>query len=164
MTTKETRYYLEMVRPSELRPSSPEPDNVEVKQQRVSDPKLNQYLYANVGRDRHWIDRLHWTLDQWLAYLQEPNVEAWIAYSAGATVGYFELAINPEHEVEIAYFGVMPQFIGQGLGGYLLTVAVQRAWEKGASRVWVHTSTRDHPHALANYQARGFRLFKEERL
>ena len=32
----------------------------------------------------------------------------------------------------------------------------------GAQRVWVHTCSLDHPHALANYQARGFRIFRVE--
>ena len=56
----------------------------------------------------------------------------------------------------------MPSFIGKGLGGELLTAAIARAWDMGASRVWVHTCTLDHPTALPNYQARGFRVFRVE--
>ena len=153
-----------MVRPGDLRSSLPAPVNVEIKQQADPAPELGQYLYATVGKDWHWIDRLPWSRDRWLVYLRQPHIETWVAYMEGTTVGYFELAIDPDHQVEFAYFGLLPQFIGQGFGGHLLTVAVQRAWEKGASRVWLHTSTRDHPHALANYQARGFKVFKEERL
>lgn len=63
--------------------------------------------------------------------------------------------------VEIAYFGLLPQFIGKGFGGHLLTRAVEQAWAMGARRVWVHTCTLDGPAALANYQARGFRIYKE---
>ena len=162
MATQETRYYLEMVRPEDLRPSGTAPVSVEVKQQVDPDPEFSQYLYATVGRDWHWIDRLPWSRDQWLVYLQQPHIETWVAYMEGTEAGYFELVIDPDHEVEIAYFGLLPQFIGHGLGGHLLTAAVQRAWEKGASRVWLHTSSRDHPHALANYQARGFKVFKDE--
>ena len=64
--------------------------------------------------------------------------------------------------MEIVYFGLLPQFVGAGLGSHLLTCTVERAWGMGARRVWVHTCTLDHPQALANYYARGFRLFKEE--
>jgi GNAT superfamily N-acetyltransferase len=64
--------------------------------------------------------------------------------------------------VEIAYFGLLPGFIGKGLGAYLLTAATRRAWDMGATRVWVHTCDLDHPRALANYQARGFRIFQVE--
>ena len=72
--------------------------------------------------------------------------------------------MDPQQHVEIAYFGLLPQCIGQGLGGHLLTVAIERAWQMGATRVWLHTSTRDHPLALANYQARGLRVFQQESL
>jgi GNAT superfamily N-acetyltransferase len=64
--------------------------------------------------------------------------------------------------LEIAYFGLLPQFIGRGIGGTLLTSAIERAWEMGAARVWVHTCSLDGPSALGNYQARGFRYYKEE--
>jgi GNAT superfamily N-acetyltransferase len=64
--------------------------------------------------------------------------------------------------VEIVYFGLLPSFIGQKLGGPLLTSAIQRGWQTGASRVWVHTCDLDHPHALANYQARGMRVYQVE--
>jgi GNAT superfamily N-acetyltransferase len=49
--------------------------------------------------------------------------------------------------------------IGQGLGGALLTTTVERAWAIGAQRSWAHTCSLDHPNALPDYQARGFRVF-----
>jgi GNAT superfamily N-acetyltransferase len=53
--------------------------------------------------------------------------------------------------------------IGKGIGGGMLSLAVREAWKiKGTQRVWLHTCSEDHPHALANYQKRGFRLFKTE--
>ena len=64
--------------------------------------------------------------------------------------------------MEIAYFGLLPQFVGRGLGGALLTATIERAWQLKPRRVWVHTCTLDHPSALANYQARGFRIYKHE--
>jgi GNAT superfamily N-acetyltransferase len=84
-----------------------------------------------------------------------------VAYFSGTPAGYFELE-KDKGNVEIAYFGLLPQFIGQGIGGYLLTRAVEQAWQMSAERVWVHTYTLDHPNALSNYQARGFRIFKQE--
>jgi GNAT superfamily N-acetyltransferase len=64
--------------------------------------------------------------------------------------------------VEIVYFGLLPRFVGRGLGGQLLTAAVQRAWQRTTVRVWLHTCTLDHPRAVANYLARGFRLYMEK--
>ena len=69
-----------------------------------------------------------------------------------------------ENGIEIAYFGLLPEWIGRGLGGALLTSAIEGAWrtEPNPSRVWVHTCNRDHPQALANYQARGMIVYKVE--
>ena len=108
------------------------------------------------------MDRLPWTYDRWLQYLDQPGQETWVLYVSGNPAGYFELQGEPGEDVEIASFGLLPKFVGRGLGGYLLYEATRRAWQKGATRVWLHTSSLDHPSALANYRARGFCLFKEE--
>jgi ribosomal protein S18 acetylase RimI-like enzyme len=81
----------------------------------------------------------------------------------GNPVGYYELEDIPSQGCEIAYFGVLPQWISQGLGGALLTHAIRRGFARGAARVWVHTCSLDHPTALAHYRARGFEVFKIER-
>jgi hypothetical protein len=44
----------------------------------------------------------------------------------------------------------------------MLTDAVDRAWSLGARRIWLHTCTFDHPQAIPNYIARGFRVFRIE--
>ena len=82
--------------------------------------------------------------------------------STGETAGYFELHREDDGAVEIVYFGLLPQYTGRGLGGALLTEAVERAWASGAARVWLHTCTFDHPAAIPNYLARGFTVFKTE--
>ena len=81
---------------------------------------------------------------------------------SGTPAGYFELERQAEGSVEIAYFGLLPQFVGRGLGGALLSAAVERGWEGGARRVWLHTCSLDHAAALPAYQARGFRIFETE--
>jgi GNAT superfamily N-acetyltransferase len=78
--------------------------------------------------------------------------------------GYFELRRQPDGAVEIAYFGLLPEFIGRGLGKFLLSEATRRAWELGATRVWLHTNTLDHAAALPNYLARGFSVVRTETL
>lgn len=82
--------------------------------------------------------------------------------AAGVPAGYCEMEAQPGGDMEIVYFGLLSRFIGQGLGGHLLTAAVERAWELGSRRVWLHTCTLDHPTALAHYQARGFRIYRQE--
>lgn len=156
------RTYLHMDRPGDLQPApSPAPTTTV---ERVEDcaPALWRRLYTEVGREYHWVDRLGWTDDEIRAYLADPALELWIARDDGEIAGYFELRTHADGAVEVAYFGLMPHAIGRGLGKYLLTRAVQRAWERGAVRVWLHTSSLDHSSALPNYLARGFAIWKQE--
>jgi len=162
MAVAVTTYYLELLDPGDLRPKLLGRRDLEVKRAEIPCPELSRFLYTAVGGDWFWIDRLGWTYRQWLDWLQRPEFQTWVAYVAGTPAGYFELEAQAQGDVEIAYLGLLPQFLGQGLGGHVLTVAAEKAWAMGASRVWVHTCTLDHPAALANYLARGFRLFREE--
>lgn len=160
--TKITTYHLEMLSPDELRPATSGDSRLEITRAEIPCPELNRFLYSAVGGDWYWYDRLGWTYAQWLEYVDRPEFETWIGYRAGTPCGYFTLEVQAANSVEIRNFGLLPQFVGRGLGGHLLTAAIRRAWERGAARVWVHTCTLDHPRALANYQARGLRIFKEE--
>ena len=157
-----TTYYLETLHPADLRrPARAAPAELTLVQAKVPCPDLNRFLYTAVGRDWTWIDRLPWTREQWIHYLERPELETWVGYISGTPYGYFELERTADGSVEIAYFGLLPQFTGRGLGGHLLAAAIERGWGMGAARVWVHTCTLDHPVALANYQARGMKLYKE---
>ena len=124
---------------------------------------FHRYLYREVGRNYHWRDRLIWTDEQVRNYLADPSVTLHVLYVQGSPAGYFELRMEPDGSVEIAYFGLLPEFIGRGLGKGLLSEAVRAAWARGARRVWLHTCTLDDPAALPNYLKRGFRPFKDER-
>lgn len=163
MRVEITTWHLELTSPEELRPSRNEVAELEIRQARVPSPELNRFLYTAVGGDWFWTDRLGWTCEEWLLYLDRPELETWVAYVAGTPAGYFELELQPGGCVEVLYFGLLPRFIGQGIGGRLLTRAVERAWETGAWRVWLHTCSLDGPAALSAYQARGFRIFAEEK-
>ncbi|RRR67581.1 MAG: GNAT family N-acetyltransferase [Candidatus Viridilinea halotolerans] len=156
-----TTYHLELCDPAELRPAAL-PTDLNVVCAELPCPEFNRFLYTAVGGQWYWIERLTWSYAQWLAYLQRPELATWVGYVAGTPVGYVELERQAAASVELVYFGLLPAFIGRGLGGALLTVAIQRAWAMGAARVSVHTCTLDGPAALANYQARGMRIFKTE--
>lgn len=158
------RTYLELGSVSELRPcESPDP---RARVERVFDAPASffRYLYQEVGRSHRWVDRLGWSDEQLRHRLAQPGVSLHLLTVAAAPAGYFELEIHPGDSVEIAYLGLLPEFQGRGLGGYLLTEAVRAGWATGAARVWLHTCTLDSPAALPNYLARGFKPFKEERL
>ena len=158
-----TRHHLEILRREDLKPSrGGAPEGFELKQARIPCPELNRFLYNAVGAYWVWIDRLAWTRSRWLDYLTRSGVETWVAYLDGTPAGYFELDPQAEGSVEIAYFGVLAQFTGRGVGSHLLACAVERAFDLGARRVWLHTCSLDHPQALNNYRARGFCVFKVE--
>jgi len=133
----------------------------------VSPPsfEVNRHFYQKVGQNWQWVDKLKWNEDSWNEYVSKNVLETWIGQIRGEPIGYFELGNESENGIEITYFGLLPKFIGQGLGGALLTAAVERAWKiPGISRVWVHTCSKDHKYALDNYIKRGFKLFKTEGL
>lgn len=157
-----TTYYLEMLSPSELRPAAGREPDFQVRQAQVASPELSRFLYTAVGGDWYWLERLEWSYAQWMAYLDRPEVETWVGYARGTPAGFFELERQAQQQAEITYFGLLPQFIGQGFGGALLTAAIERAWQGGTRRVWVHTCSLDGPAALRNYLARGFKQYKQE--
>ena len=148
--------------PGDLSPAGPPADDVVVERVDHCPPALWRQLYTEVGRQYHWVDRLAWTDEEITRYLSDPALELWLLKEAGEAAGYFELRTHDDGAVEVAYFGLLPHAIGRGLGKFLLTRAVRRAWERGAARVWLHTSSLDHSSALPNYLARGFSVWKQE--
>jgi GNAT superfamily N-acetyltransferase len=182
-----TRTYLEQTRAGDLRSVASPGEDVTVLQVEDCVPSLWRQLYAEVGAAYHWVDRLGWTDADIRAYLSDPAVSLWVLSVKGEVAGYFELHQHPDDEVrlkpdtpddhlrdpvasgvgrtfsvEIAYFGLLPAYVGRGLGKYLLSEAAARAWTLQPSRVWLHTSTLDHPAALPNYLARGFSISRVE--
>jgi len=150
-----------MTDPAQLRPSASGID-LEARQAELPCPALNRFFYTTIGADWSWTDRLRWTDAQWMLYLDRPELQTWVAYRDGTPVGYCELEAQQGPDVELVFFGLLPQFAGRGWGGRWLTLALERAWRMAPERVWVHTCSLDHPAALANYESRGLRLFKED--
>jgi GNAT superfamily N-acetyltransferase len=162
MEREVTTTYLEMTSRSSLRPAQTKGVSLDVIRAEVPCPELNRFLYTAVGSSWCWHSRLSWSYRQWLDYLSRTDLETWVGYVHGTPAGYFELERRAV-DVELAYFGLLPSFVGKGLGGALLTTAVERAWNMNAKRVWVHTSDLDHPAACKNYEARGFRAYRTEK-
>ena len=135
---------------------------LEVRRAELPCPELNRFLYVAVGSDWWWYSRLGWNRERWMEYVDRPELETWVGYLSGTSAGYFELELQAESQVEIAYFGLLPSFIGRGLGTELLSAAIDRAWRLRPKRVWVHTCTLDHPHALQNYRSRGFESYESK--
>src|SRR5881398_418168 len=158
--------YLEMHSPDQLCPKRCEDRRFRIQEKKEHDWRFNRDFYLAVGEMWSWNDKRVWTDKQWKQYGLAPELRTFAAYYDRSVAGYYELRRDNEGGVEIAYFGLLPQFIGRGLGGALLTSAIEEAWSRrggiAPKRVWVHTCNRDHPQALANYQARGMVVYKIE--
>lgn len=162
MSQPYTTYYLEMTRAEQLRAKEPRSE-LQIVECEEPQGAFNRFLYQLVGSAWEWGDLDDWDDAQWQAMVENPAHRTWVAYHRGAIAGYYELLRPDGHNTEIRYFGLAPQFLDRGFGGALLSHAITSAWQwPGTERVWVHTCTFDHPAALANYQARGMRVYQEE--
>ena len=161
MNIEVTTTELEMLSPGEFQPKTLDRDDVLVQKVEIPTPVINHFFFINVGRPWKWYSRLKWSLADWTALVQKETTSTWIGYIKGSPFGYIELD-QQEESVEIAFFGLLPQFIGMGLGGFLLSEAIRLAWELEPNRVWVHTCNLDHQAALPNYLKAGFVVFDEK--
>ena len=138
-------YYIELVNPKDF--------------------QLNKFFYKNIGKNCHWVDRLIWTELDWTKYISDEKLFTYILKYKDEIAGYFELLFNKEtKEAEIVYFGILKEYFGRKLGGYLLSEAIKLSFHRGCVRVWVHTCSLDHKNALSNYLSRGMKIFKSETL
>jgi len=158
-----TRTYLEMRDPSELQAAKLDDPSIRIELQSDCTVELFRWLYAEVGKNYHWIDRLPWTDEDIREHLAQPEISVWLMTYNDEPAGYFELRKCEDGSTELAYFGLLPQFLSRGFGKHLLTCATEQAWSDGANRVWLHTCTLDDPAALPNYLKRGFKPYKTEK-
>jgi GNAT superfamily N-acetyltransferase len=153
-----TTTYLEHTDPHGIvAPSRPAPAGFATRV--VHDPAVNADLYRRVGGDWSWTDRLVWTDPQWARWAD--RAETHVIELDGATCGYFELLAESSGSVLVALFGLLPECHGRGLGGHALVAALRRGFEL-RPRVYLTTCTLDGPYALANYTARGMRVYRTE--
>lgn len=162
-TIEVTRTYLEMRSPADLQAARNDDPRIKIEFKPACSVELYRFLYEKVGKHYHWFDLLSWPDEQIAARLARPENSIWLMIYDDEVAGYFELIKGKDGSTEVAYFGLLPQFIGRGLGKHLLTCATEQAWKDGAQRVWLHTCTLDDPAALPNYIKRGFKPFKTEK-
>ena len=152
--------YLEMTKREDFSPVEI-PVGLEARKVDPPDGEVNARMYREVGGPWDWTDCLVWPSAKWQEQAERAGFETWLVYWDGELAGYFELDHQEDGDVEILHFGLLPTMIGKGLGKAMLSITIKQAWSKETTkRVWLHTCTEDHPHALSNYIKRGFRLFK----
>ena len=124
---------------------------------------MNKFFYKQIGKNHQWVDRLAWTNKNWTEYVSSPNVFTFILKKNGDIAGFFELIYHKsKSEIEIAYFGLLKEYMGKKLGAYMLSEAIKTSFLYNIKRVWVHTCSLDHKNALKNYLSRGMKIYNIE--
>jgi GNAT superfamily N-acetyltransferase len=152
-----TTISLEMTSPAQLVPGRPPPTPIVLDEVGVESAPLIRTLYNRIFP----AGRTAWTVAEWTAELTQPGIQARIAHIDDTPAGLAVLSAEPSGAVGIVIFGLVPEFRSKGYGAAFLTLTTHLAWDLNSptTRVWLQTSTRDHPNALPNYQSRGFRPF-----
>lgn len=168
MLIEVTITYMEMNSPDQLVPGRVPSAPLEMQKLDPASAPLFRSTYGRIASPHDWRSRSDWSDEAWEKLLSRQDVHAWSARMDDEVAGLLELEAQPGGDVEIGIFGLVPEFLGKGLGGHFLTLATRLAWDLTApdgtatTRVWLHTSSWDHPHAKRNYERRGFRPFRTE--
>ena len=152
--------WLEMTSPSSFAPAFVQAADIEIVKMEMPDLGFYKFLYQSVGEEWAWRNRLVISNAELRQILASERTQVHVLYVSGSPGGYVELFRHEDGSVEIAYFGLRRDYMGRGLGKHLLSYGIARAWEMNATRVWLHTCNLDGPHALVNYQKRGFSIWK----
>ena len=157
------RNYLEIKSLNQLSEIKKFGDNYSLNQVIPNDFQLNKFFYKQIGKNYQWVDRLIWTDKNWIEYVSSPNLFTFVLKNNDDIAGFFELMYHKDKlETEIAYFGLLKEYIGKKLGGYMLSEAIKKSFSYNVKRVWAHTCSLDHKNALKNYLSRGMKIYNTE--
>lgn len=162
MATEVITTYLEMLARPSLVVTRPNRSGMLL---RLEEPTVDfyRYLYDTVGSRWGWTERAAMADEELLEVIGDERVEIFVLYMGGVPAGTFELDRRVDGEVELRHFGLAPDFIGRGLGKHLLAAAIDAAWDHEPERVWVRSSSLDHPRGLLTYQWAGFVPYQSSR-
>ena len=163
MSDQVERSYLEISSINELMEKNKPFNDLYLEKVNPPDFQLNKFFYKEIGKKHSWTDRLVWNDKKWIDYLENSCVNTYVLKRNNEFIGFFEQIFDKDKlDCEIAYFGILEEYIGKKLGGYLLSEAIKISFNIGSKRVWVHTCSLDHKNALQNYLSRGMKIFKSE--
>jgi len=154
--------YLEMTDPPRVLPPQPVTPRLALMKVDTIPLHFYRYLYATIGHDWLWVERLDMDDGALAEKVQREGIEISVLYANGAPAGYFELDLAGGKTIDLVYFGLMPDWTGRKIGPWLLGCAVMEAFSAGAERLTINTCTLDHPGALRLYQRIGFQPIRRE--
>ena len=160
---KVQRFFLEIKKKKFLDKRPLLPNKIKVYLDKEKDININKFFYRQIGKDHYWRDRLLWSDKEWHKYVDNINLETGVMKLQEELIGFYEQEFHKsKNEIELIQMGVLKEHQGKKLGSFLLEHIIHTAFSKNVERVWVHTCSLDHKHALDNYLSKGFKTFKEE--
>ncbi len=154
--------YLEMTAPPRALPPRPVGPRLALMKADAIPLHFYRYLYATIGGDWLWVERLDLDDDVLAEKVRREGIEISVLYANGAPAGYFELDLAGGKTVDLVYFGLMPDWTGRKIGPWFLGCAIMEAFSAGAERLTINTCTLDHPGALRLYQRIGFQAVRRQ--
>lgn len=150
--------FLEMHAP----PEAEEISRSDLHLDRIEHPDIDWYrdIYRAIGEDLMWFSRIIVTDDTLREILTDPKVEVFALRKDDQDAGLLELDLRQFPDIEIAFFGLLPDMVGGGAGRWLMSRTLELAWAHNPKRVWLHTCSFDHPSALSFYIRSGFIPYK----
>ena len=162
---KVQRFFLELQKNKKLNQKINFPQDTKISLESKKDININKFFYRQIGKDHFWRDRLLWSDKEWIKYLDNKNLEIGIMKIKDELVGFYEQEFHRDkNEMELIQMGILKEYQGKKLGSFLLKYIIQNIFDRNIERLWVHTCSLDHKHALNNYLSKGLSIFKEEEI
>ena len=162
---KVQRFFLEIIKFKKPNQPINLPKKEKISLETDKDININKFFYRQIGKDHFWRDRLLWSDNQWKKYINNKNLETGVMKINNNLVGFYEQEFHKnKNEIELIQMGILKEHQGRKLGSFLLEYIIQAAYTRDIKRLWVHTCSLDHKHALNNYLSRGLKIFKEEEI
>tara|TARA_B100000767_G_C19364872_1_gene369423 strand:+ start:14 stop:520 length:507 start_codon:yes stop_codon:yes gene_type:complete len=160
---KVQRFFLEIKKKQFFNKLPSKPEKAEVYSDEEKDININKFFYRQIGKDHFWRDRLLWSDKEWHKYVDNVNLNTGVMKFEKNLIGFYEQEFHKKkNEIELIQMGILKEYQGKKFGSFLLKYITHKAFVKNVERVWVHTCSLDHKHALDNYLSKGFKIFKEE--
>ena len=160
---KVQRFFLEIRKKQFFDKFPSKPKKTEVYLDKEKDININKFFYRQIGKDHFWRDRLLWSDKEWHKYVNNINLDTGVMKYEKNLIGFYEQEFHKKkNEIELIQMGILKEYQGKNFGSFLLNHIIHEAFAKNVERVWVHTCSLDHKHALDNYLSKGFKTFKEE--
>ena len=83
------RSYLEIKSIKDLMETDKPKKNLEIKKINPPDFELNKFLYKQIGKKYYWVDKLTWSNNDWISYVNRKDLHTYILKVENEISGFF---------------------------------------------------------------------------